>query len=1225
MAEDNKQKLYAKYLGKTSTVIDSPVAASIHEGFLKANTKVLRLSRYESSAFDTTWISVIEDILFDLGEIINAPKLVTVEEGNIVPVELAKKIKGESVQHLASHTQYIKDVDKYNNVIPSKIMSFSNEDWLYTYENRFIATFVRRLMLFIEKRYEFVEQYIPLHKEEAMVIRSKAKIDGAEVEIESKIKVTALSEDPEADAARRAAERIETVRTYIMYYFGSPFMQKMKTERDVRKPILMTNILRKNPKYHRCYEAFMFVDKYDSLGMDYHSKEYFHPLSEKESDDLAWLLYHQYLALNDNTDVSTFKCRKKDVHPKILTSIDDEEFVYGRIPSAKLEFVRVDQDYQDYLERKAGKILPRNPSRQIHDFYAEDYYKRFEALADLKEVNKLIRRKHQAVSAFEAVIEEIIRKREEEDELLRQMEEEERLSDEEALLNKKRAEIERLAKGLTDDEEEEVESERRPTSEEFVAEVPVYTGEPLVVTFSSVASATENASFASAIEPEEFELDEEEEEESYEEDEDVLAEGEENLAENEENVAESRQNAAEGEESLSEEASKEASEDETGESSKEAEESAEGAAERAAGKAGAASDETGKGATGERTSEEASEEPAEGSAEESSDVLASSESGSAEGVSSGAESGEEASADGSSEAKESLSGTSESSEAGSAAALAAGIAGAAAGAAAGATIALVEGEGEEGALAGAMVAEGGEDADMEEPSSDTPVVSLPRKIIKIQSRGRFLRKKKEFRDASYGQNKMPLNPKELEAWEQAKKEAGLEGDDNSDVEVVFHDKDMEKAGVSTLILDPSSTEIPPVVQYQEGKEESGATLSAVKEAEEGQEATVEAPANVPVVSLPRKVIKVQGRGRFLRKKKEYRDEDYGQTQLPLNPMELEDLERAKKEAGLENEDVDVQLVFGEIEPEQENVSQPAAEEIPAETAPIEEKPVKSAAEPTEEKTIEEIEKPAEVAPIDEPVQEEEPLIKDEPIEEPAEEPREEAVEETPAEIPAEMGQKDENPAEEAILEAPAQEEQTVEEANAEAIEEPKAEMVEEPIEQPAKQPEEEPVEEAKPEPEPEPAEEPKEEPAEEAKPEPEPVLEPKPVSKPKTKKTKSKSADNSDKPVYKPVTSKDHVIHTTSDLNDQSSSYTFSTATSSLGFGQGKKEGGESSGRQSFVASSNPSSFAGNSGSFIVKCPDGYFVSDGVFSKDKARAYVFTDFDKAIKQKRRYGGKVIKL
>ena len=48
-------------------------------------------------------------------------------------------------------------------------------------------------------------------------------------------------------------------------------------------------------------------------------------------------------------------------------------------------------------------------------------------------------------------------------------------------------------------------------------------------------------------------------------------------------------------------------------------------------------------------------------------------------------------------------------------------------------------------------------------------------------------------------------------------------------------------------------------------------------------------------------------------------------------------------------------------------------------------------------------------------------------------------------------------------------------------------------------------------------------------------------------------------------------------------------------------------------------------GAFVVKTPEGYYVSEGVFSKNKERAKIFTDFNQANNAKKRFGGKVVKL
>ena len=255
------------------------------------------------------WVKKIEDCIYDLGEIIANPREVTKVVTSIVPVELAKKTGSESVMHLASHTQYIKDITPEGDVVPNKILNIGAEEDIHTYENRFIATLIRRLVLFIQKRYEFVKKFAPLHDEEILYFKNKSIVDGAEVEIETKIKVRSESSTQMADVNNKYIDRIMKIREYILYFYGSRFMKEMKTERDVRNPIVMTNILRKNPKYHKCYELYRFIEKYEGLGVSYKVNEEVSNFSEQEMNEMNSVMMANYLALKA-------KDKKKLIKPK---------------------------------------------------------------------------------------------------------------------------------------------------------------------------------------------------------------------------------------------------------------------------------------------------------------------------------------------------------------------------------------------------------------------------------------------------------------------------------------------------------------------------------------------------------------------------------------------------------------------------------------------------------------------------------------------------------------------------------------------------------------------------------------------------------------------------------------------------------------------------------------------------------------------------------------------
>ena len=75
-------------------------------------------------------------------------------------------------------------------------------------------------MLFITKRYEYVTKYAELRDEEYLYFKNKSIVDGAEVEIETKIKVSHKNDDEQAQINSGYVDRIKQTRDYIMYFYN---------------------------------------------------------------------------------------------------------------------------------------------------------------------------------------------------------------------------------------------------------------------------------------------------------------------------------------------------------------------------------------------------------------------------------------------------------------------------------------------------------------------------------------------------------------------------------------------------------------------------------------------------------------------------------------------------------------------------------------------------------------------------------------------------------------------------------------------------------------------------------------------------------------------------------------------------------------------------------------------------------------------------------------------
>ena len=478
----NKQNLFEQYSTKMDSLKDERFDV-VNEGLFNGKNSILRYTKKGSSNFNPAWIDKIEECLFDLGDIVTRPREITAEESSLTPIELAKKVNGESVQHLASHTQYIKEVDEKGNVVPAKILSHFNKEEIKTYENRFIATFVRHLLLFIEKRYEFIKSTINLETNDVLMMRNTSVINGQEVEIETKISVKRTVEDEVTSAAKDYIARIELMRQYIAYYYNTPFMKAMKTEKDVRKPILQTNIIRKNPKYHKCFEVFSFIERFDSLGVTYKVDEQYHTYSEKERKKLNYLLSSQMLAVEDETALPVVKEKTRAYKPKILTSIDDEKFCYGDLLEGPIEFVRVDEGYRKYLRNQINKDLPIHPTKQMREFYKDEYEKKRLLLEDLKELDKLLSRVEKEINSWEKTVQKLIKQRDKEEAEAAQKKLEELRAYQQKLLEEKRRKIIEAANGQRKEinqENKKAKAEELAKSKEEVLPTPEENKEPEV-------------------------------------------------------------------------------------------------------------------------------------------------------------------------------------------------------------------------------------------------------------------------------------------------------------------------------------------------------------------------------------------------------------------------------------------------------------------------------------------------------------------------------------------------------------------------------------------------------------------------------------------------------------------------------------------------------------------------------------------------------------------------
>ena len=406
----NEKSLYHKYVSKMESIKD-PYFKNVNEDLYNGQNSYLRMRMKGSSVFNDEWIVKIEDCVYELGQIVNNPLEVTKTEGELTPIELARKINYESIQHLASHSQYVKDIDDDGNVMPAKILAQFHKEEIHTYENKFIATFIRRLVLFVEKRYDFIKNTVNFDTKDVMYIKNKSIVDGQEVTIETKVTLKKANEDAQSAIGREFVHRIENMRRYVNYFYNSPFMKELKTEKNVRKPILQTNIIRKNPYYRKCYETFLFIEKFSSLGVEYTLDEKYQDFNEKERKALNYILTSNLLSLEATEESKTYKKASKTYKPKLLPSCDDEIFTYGNLLKGPIEFVRVDEKYTEYLNQQISTKIPAKPNKVEREYFKDEIELRKNTKKHISEVDQLLKRIKREIAKWEKRVEQLIEER----------------------------------------------------------------------------------------------------------------------------------------------------------------------------------------------------------------------------------------------------------------------------------------------------------------------------------------------------------------------------------------------------------------------------------------------------------------------------------------------------------------------------------------------------------------------------------------------------------------------------------------------------------------------------------------------------------------------------------------------------------------------------------------------------------------------------------------------
>lgn len=289
--------------------------------------------RSEVKTFDDNFIVQLEDGIAAISRIVANPRTFIKEQQDLVNAELAKKVSSLSLRHISTNSQYVRDIDEEGNVVPSKILTIQTETDLAIYENRFVMTLVKRCLLFIQMRYNWIKEHGETYDSDLLLVHNKSVIDGITYEVDSRIKMSIPSLDAgNSEKNRDLLNRLTELRNLCEYFLHTPFMDQLRGAREVSSPIHLTNMIVKHPDYHKCLILWNFLEAYEELGIQFDVTETDQEFSENYKKELNKHVANNILLLNSNpVDTKKIDVSRHNVYnPEIIFDLEDVTYMDGK-------------------------------------------------------------------------------------------------------------------------------------------------------------------------------------------------------------------------------------------------------------------------------------------------------------------------------------------------------------------------------------------------------------------------------------------------------------------------------------------------------------------------------------------------------------------------------------------------------------------------------------------------------------------------------------------------------------------------------------------------------------------------------------------------------------------------------------------------------------------------------------------------------------------------------
>lgn len=333
---------------------------------------------YDKSSADLEWLSMMEETIRYIDNILRNPNRFIVNEEDIVKIELARRITVDSIKHLSKNTNLIQDFnEEKGEVKPAKILNINKEESYNTYENRFIYSLIQNMKSYVNLKKRTLSEISNFKDNKKLQYSGSSKLGKEKINVSLTLD-SKVEGDGSSSGENDFLARVNKLEMNINDLTNSDVYKTIHKLHVslVTSPIKKTNVILKNNNFQYALKLWNYMQS--------HMKEEVTRVKESKNDkiegkikeyiDETFLL--NYLVLNTFSKDKENKKEKKELAEKIVTTMLQKLVDLNAIDKDELK---------DLIDNQYAVIRYRNVvnDKEIHKRFniaINNYFNKVEAL-----------------------------------------------------------------------------------------------------------------------------------------------------------------------------------------------------------------------------------------------------------------------------------------------------------------------------------------------------------------------------------------------------------------------------------------------------------------------------------------------------------------------------------------------------------------------------------------------------------------------------------------------------------------------------------------------------------------------------------------------------------------------------------------------------------------------------------------------------------------------------